>query len=117
HQMASNPLPPEPRRPGSVGRGTGVQVATMDDAGNLLPAGAQGEVVIKGPNVTRGYHNNPQANTAAFTHGWFPTRDPSNLHHRGLHPRVAPNGRPRPPRRRRVSHPGGPHEGIDYPRR
>jgi acyl-CoA synthetase (AMP-forming)/AMP-acid ligase II len=75
HQMASNPLPPEPRRPASVGRGTGVQVAIMDDAGNLLPAGVQGEVVIKGPNVTRGYHNNPEANAAAFTNGWFRTGD------------------------------------------
>jgi acyl-CoA synthetase (AMP-forming)/AMP-acid ligase II len=75
HQMASNPLPPAPRRPGSVGRGTGVQVAIMDDTGPLLPAGAQGEVVIKGPNVTRGYHNNPEANAAAFTNGWFRTGD------------------------------------------
>ena len=75
HQMASNPLPPEPRRPGSVGRGTGVQVAVMDDTGTLLPAGSQGEVVIKGPNVTRGYHNNPEANAAAFTNGWFRTGD------------------------------------------
>src|SRR5438876_9893215 len=75
HQMASNPLPPAPRRPGSVGRGTGVRVAAMDDAGNLLPAGAQGEVVIKGPNVTRGYHNNLEANAAAFTNGWFRTGD------------------------------------------
>ncbi len=75
HQMASNPLPPEPRRPGSVGRGTGVQVAVMDDASTLLPAGSQGEVVIKGPNVTRGYHNNPEANAAAFTNGWFRTGD------------------------------------------
>src|SRR5262249_2921854 len=75
HQMASNPLPPEPRRPGSVGRGTGVQVAIMDDTGTLLPAGSQGEVVIKGPNVTRGYHNNPEANAAAFTNGWFRTGD------------------------------------------
>jgi acyl-CoA synthetase (AMP-forming)/AMP-acid ligase II len=75
HQMASNPLPPASRRPGSVGRGTGVQVAVMDDASTLLPAGAQGEVVIKGPNVTRGYHNNPEANAAAFTNGWFRTGD------------------------------------------
>src|SRR5581483_1194138 len=51
HQMASNPLPPEDRRPGSVGRGTDVQVGIMDEAGNLLPPGAHGEVVIKGPNV------------------------------------------------------------------
>ena len=75
HQMASNPLPPASRRPGSVGRGTGVQVAVMDDASTLLPAGSQGEVVIKGPNVTRGYHNNPEANAAAFTNGWFRTGD------------------------------------------
>src|SRR5712692_7347376 len=75
HQMASNPLPPEPRRPGSVGRGTGVQVAIMDEAGILLAVGAQGEVVIQGPNVTRGYHNNPEANAAAFTNGWFRTGD------------------------------------------
>lgn len=75
HQMASNPLPPAPRRPGSVGRGTGVQIAIVDDGGALLPAGAQGEVVIQGPNVTRGYHNNPAANAAAFTHGWFRTGD------------------------------------------
>ncbi len=75
HQMASNPLPPAPRRPGSVGRGTGVQVAIMSDADTLLPAGSQGEVVIQGPNVTRGYHNNPEANAAAFTNGWFRTGD------------------------------------------
>jgi acyl-CoA synthetase (AMP-forming)/AMP-acid ligase II len=75
HQMTSNPLPPEDRRPGSVGRGTGVQVAIMDDAGTLLPVGAQGEVVIQGANVTRGYHNNPEANAAAFTNGWFRTGD------------------------------------------
>ncbi len=75
HQMASKPLPPAPRRPGSVGRGTGVQVAIMSDADTLLPAGSQGEVVIQGPNVTRGYHNNPEANAAAFTNGWFRTGD------------------------------------------
>jgi acyl-CoA synthetase (AMP-forming)/AMP-acid ligase II len=75
HQMASNPLPPGERRPGSVGRGTGAQVAIMDDAGALLSAGVQGEVVIQGPNVTRGYHNNPEANAAAFTNGWFRTGD------------------------------------------
>ncbi len=75
HQMASNPLPPAPRRPGSVGRGTGVQIAIMDEAGRLLPAGTPGEVVIQGPNVMHGYHNNPEANAAAFTNGWFRTGD------------------------------------------
>jgi len=75
HQMASNPLPPAARKPGSVGRGTEVQISIMDEAGNHLPAGQQGEVVIKGPNVTRGYENNPEANAKSFTDGWFRTGD------------------------------------------
>src|SRR5437764_1248088 len=75
HQMTSNPLPPAARKPGSVGRGTNVDVAIMDEAGNLLPTGAAGEVVVRGPNVTRGYHNNPEANQSAFTNGWFRTGD------------------------------------------
>ncbi len=75
HQMTSNPLPPGIRKPGSVGQGTNVDVAIMDEAGNLLPAGSPGEVVVRGPNVTRGYHNNPEANAQAFTNGWFRTGD------------------------------------------
>jgi acyl-CoA synthetase (AMP-forming)/AMP-acid ligase II len=47
----------------------------MDESGNLRPPDTQGEVVIQGPNVTRGYHNNPEANAAAFTNGWFRTGD------------------------------------------
>jgi acyl-CoA synthetase (AMP-forming)/AMP-acid ligase II len=75
HQMTSNPLPPAVHKPGSVGQGTNVEVAIMDEAGNLLPAGTAGEVVVRGPNVTRGYHKNPEANAAAFTRGWFRTGD------------------------------------------
>jgi acyl-CoA synthetase (AMP-forming)/AMP-acid ligase II len=75
HQMASNPLPPAAHKPGTVGPRTGVEVGIMDEAGDLLPAGGPGEVVIRGPNVTRGYHNNPEANAAAFTNGWFRTGD------------------------------------------
>ena len=75
HQMASNPLPPKVRKPGSVGIAAGPEVAIMDQAGNLLPSGATGEIVIRGANVTRGYQNNPKANSEAFTHGWFRTGD------------------------------------------
>jgi acyl-CoA synthetase (AMP-forming)/AMP-acid ligase II len=75
HQIASNPLPPEAHKPGTVGKGTGVRVAIMDDDGRLLPAGDKGEVVIQGPNVTDGYENNPEANAASFTDGWFRTGD------------------------------------------
>ena len=75
HQMASNPLPPRPRFPGSVGVAAGPDVGIMDPAGNLLPTGGLGEIVIRGRNVTSGYENNPSANATAFTHGWFRTGD------------------------------------------
>ncbi len=83
HQMASNPLPPSNRLPGSVGRGTDVQVSIMDDKGTHLKPGERGEVVIKGPNVTRGYENNPEANAASFTDGWFRTGDQGVLDENG----------------------------------
>ncbi|MGH7776914.1 MAG: acyl--CoA ligase [Candidatus Dormibacterales bacterium] len=75
HQMASNPLPPLERRPGSVGRGTGVEIGIMDADGGLRAAGEAGEVVIRGPNVIDGYEANPEANAASFTGGWFRTGD------------------------------------------
>ena len=76
HQMTSNPLPPAEHKPGSVGQGTNVEVAIMDEQGNLQAvSGTPGEVVIRGANVTRGYHNNPDANESAFTNGWFRTGD------------------------------------------
>ena len=79
HQMASNPLPPDPRVPGSVGRGTGVEIAILDEGGSLLPGGQPGEVGIHGPNVIDGYENNPEANRASFTDGWFRTGDLGTL--------------------------------------
>ncbi|MDE0050782.1 MAG: AMP-binding protein [Rhodospirillales bacterium] len=75
HQMTSNPMPPAERRPGGVGIAAGPEVAIMDEAGALQAPGAEGEVVIRGPNVTAGYENNPQANAAAFSDGWFRTGD------------------------------------------
>ncbi|HSU05429.1 MAG TPA: AMP-binding protein, partial [Acetobacteraceae bacterium] len=75
HQMASNPLPPERRYPGSVGPAAGPEIAIMDDAGALQPPGELGEVVIRGRDVTFGYENNSEANAKAFTNGWFRTGD------------------------------------------
>jgi acyl-CoA synthetase (AMP-forming)/AMP-acid ligase II len=75
HQMASNPLPPHPRFSGCVGLAAGPDVAIMDEDGALLSAGALGEIVIRGRNVTKGYEANPDANAKAFSHGWFRTGD------------------------------------------
>ncbi|MFQ5704565.1 MAG: acyl--CoA ligase [Gemmatimonadales bacterium] len=79
HQMASNPLAPGEQKPGSVGMGTGIEIATMNDAGDLLSEGDEGEVVIRGRTVITGYENNPDANAKAFTNGWFRTGDQGRL--------------------------------------
>ncbi|HEY8747697.1 MAG TPA: AMP-binding protein [Tepidisphaeraceae bacterium] len=75
HQMCCNPLPPGVRKFGSVGLPAGPDVAVMNDAGDILPTGQRGEVVIRGANVTPGYQNNPAANQSAFTNGWLRTGD------------------------------------------
>jgi acyl-CoA synthetase (AMP-forming)/AMP-acid ligase II len=75
HQMASNPLPPAPRKPGTVGLPAGPEVRVMDEQGAVLPPGRPGEVVIRGRNVTAGYENNPAANATAFIDGWLRTGD------------------------------------------
>ena len=77
HQMCSNPLPPAARKPGHVGPAAGPEVAIMDADGQALPTGTEGEIVIRGDNVTAGYLNNPEANATAFhTDGnWFRTGD------------------------------------------
>ncbi|HEY6930342.1 MAG TPA: AMP-binding protein [Thermoanaerobaculia bacterium] len=75
HQMASNPLPPRPRKPGSVGLPAGPEVAVLREDGGRAASGQRGEVVIRGPNVTTGYVANPSANASAFVRGWFRTGD------------------------------------------
>jgi oxalate---CoA ligase len=77
HQMCSNPLPHRgPRKAGSVGLGQGVEVAILDAQGNEVSQGGQGEVCIRGDNVTKGYINNDKANRESFTaQGFFRTGD------------------------------------------
>jgi oxalate---CoA ligase len=76
HLMTSNPLPEDgPHKPGSVGKPVGQELAILDDKGVPQTAGVAGEVCIRGPNVTKGYKNNPAANEAAFLFGWFHTGD------------------------------------------
>jgi acyl-CoA synthetase (AMP-forming)/AMP-acid ligase II len=75
HQVASNPLPPRPHKPGTVGVGTGVEIVIIDEKGGRLPANSRGEVVVRGPDVMRGYLNDPEATAAAFINGWFRTED------------------------------------------
>jgi acyl-CoA synthetase (AMP-forming)/AMP-acid ligase II/acyl carrier protein len=76
HQIASNPLPPQTRKPGTVGLAAGPQIAIMaEERDELLGVDIRGEIVIRGANVIDGYFNHPEANAAAFVNGWFRTGD------------------------------------------
>ncbi|KAM3382035.1 oxalate-CoA ligase [Capsicum galapagoense] len=76
HLMASNPLPEDgPHIPGSVGKPVGQEMGILNENGELQGPNAKGEVCIRGPNVTKGYKNNPEANKSAFQFGWFHTGD------------------------------------------
>ena len=79
HQMASNPLPPGERRPGTVGLATGTEIAVLDDDWRPVPAGERGEVAVRGPSVVDEYLDNPAATGAAFRDGWFRTGDVGRL--------------------------------------
>ena len=84
HQMPPNPLPPAKRLLGSVGIGQGVQVKILNSKGTEISQDSEGEICIKGENVTTGYLNDPEANEAAFTTaGYFRTGDQGRQDHEG----------------------------------
>ena len=72
----SNPLAAEQRKLGSVGRASGCEARVVDSQLTPLPDGETGEIVIRGPNVMRGYYKNDEATRAAFTPGgWLRSGD------------------------------------------
>jgi acyl-CoA synthetase (AMP-forming)/AMP-acid ligase II len=73
HQVASNPLPPGRRRPGSVGAATGTEIRVVNAHGRPLPPGETGSVVIRGAGVMSGYLDAPAEES--FTSGWLRTGD------------------------------------------
>jgi fatty-acyl-CoA synthase len=64
------------RKAGSVGfPNFHVDVRVVDDEGSDVPAGAVGELLIRGPHVIKGYWKNPQATAASLQDGWLHTGD------------------------------------------
>ncbi len=66
------------RKASSVGPAVnGVEIAIAGSDGRLLPPGPEhvGEIIIKGPNVMLGYHNQPAASADSLKDGWFHTGD------------------------------------------
>jgi long-chain acyl-CoA synthetase len=65
-----------PSKPGTVGLPIfGVDVRCVDEHDNAMPPGERGEVVVRGPNVMKGYFGRPEATAAATRGGWFRTGD------------------------------------------
>ena len=83
HQMASNPLPPQARKPGSVGQAAGPEICILTADGGSVETGGEGEICIRGANVFSGYENNPSANAEAFHGEWFRTGDQGYLDDEG----------------------------------
>jgi acyl-CoA synthetase (AMP-forming)/AMP-acid ligase II len=70
---------------GSCGRPrTGMEVAVLDEALNVLPVGEVGEICCRGPAVFSGYHDNPDASAKALRGGWFHTGDLGRMDEKGL---------------------------------
>jgi long-chain acyl-CoA synthetase len=67
--------PNENRRPGSCGMPIGNEMKVFDERDNEVPDGELGEIVLRGPNILKGYFKNPEATAKAFANGWFHTGD------------------------------------------
>ena len=74
-QILSNPLPPGLRKIGSPGIAFGCDVAIQGADGAPMPTGAEGEIVVRGPNTLLEYLKNPAATDATFRNGWLRTGD------------------------------------------
>jgi amino acid adenylation domain-containing protein len=72
----SNPVPPGANKIGSPGLPWGFETRIVDREGVDLPQGEPGEILLRGPAMTRGYHKDPATTAASFdTEGWFHTGD------------------------------------------
>ena len=80
----SNRMADKPR-PGSVGKALpDVEFRLIDEAGSDVELGDPGEVVVKGPNVFKGYWKRPEETEKAFIDGWFRTGDVGVLDEEGF---------------------------------
>ena len=73
--LTSNRMTPKPKA-GSVGKALpGVELRIVDEIGNDVEPGDLGEIIVKGPNVFKGYWRQPEETERVFTSGWFRTGD------------------------------------------
>ena len=73
--VATNPMPPAIRKPGSVGRACGTEIKIIDRNDNPCAANSAGEIVIRGSSLLDRYYKDDETTRAAFVDGWFRTGD------------------------------------------
>lgn len=70
-----NPLDRE-RKPGSIGQSiVNVENKVVDPEGNEVPVGEVGELIVRGPNVMKGYYKMPEETAVTIQDGWLYTGD------------------------------------------
>ncbi|MGH0038569.1 MAG: class I adenylate-forming enzyme family protein [Myxococcota bacterium] len=73
------------RKPRSTGRVVPpVEMRVTDEAGNVLPPGATGELWFRGPNLIRGYWNRPEATAETIVDGWLRSGDIGRIDEEGF---------------------------------
>lgn len=83
-QVCANLPSPGPRKSKTVGVPPPDTVMIADPDGNALPQGEAGEVLVRGPNVMKGYLKNPDLNSTVFVNGWFRTGDIGSIDEEGF---------------------------------
>lgn len=73
--VATNPMPPAVRKPGSVGMAYGMQIKIIDQQGTPCAANTPGEILIRGNSLLQQYYKNHEATRAAFVGDWFRSGD------------------------------------------
>lgn len=74
----------KPRKPGSIGKSIlNVENKVINELGEELPPGQPGELIVRGPNVMKGYYKMPEETTAAIRDGWLYTGDIAQMDEEG----------------------------------
>jgi long-chain acyl-CoA synthetase len=81
----TNSGPDYERKPERIGLVTPIcDARVVDDEGRALPPGGIGELCVRGPNVVKGYWNNPKATEQTIQDGWLRTGDVVRMDEEGF---------------------------------